>query len=185
MKKLKNDRYVTASAWLVLGVVARLIPHPPNMSPMDSISLFGGSRLGRKAAFLLTFGTLILSDVALAWMSGRPVFGLWTLFTYSGFAAILLAGSRLRANASAFRTLGFLLGSGLGFWLWTNFGLWATGEFGMYPHTLSGLLACYGAALPFLANSLAGDVLWGFAFFFGFQGLQRLAPRFGWSLQSA
>ena len=30
----------------------------------------------------------------------------------------------------------------------------------MYPHTLDGLVSCYVAALPFLRNTFAGDLMW-------------------------
>jgi hypothetical protein len=54
-----------------------------------------------------------------------------------------------------------ILCSSLGFWIWTNFGVWATS--GLYSKTLTGLGECYIAALPFLLNSLIGDMIWGLA----------------------
>lgn len=185
MKNLKNDQYLVASAWLVLGVIARLIPHPANVSPMTSISLFGGAKLSRGLAFALTFATLIASDVLLSLVQGHAVFGPWTFFTYSAFAAIIFAGSFLKNHPGALRTVGFLLGSSLFFWLWTNFGIWATGQYGLYPRTLEGLVACYMAALPFLRNALLGDMAWGAVFFLGFEGVRSLAPRFGLNIQRA
>jgi hypothetical protein len=181
MKNLKSDNNFVASAWLVLGVIARVIPHPANVSPMTSISLFGGAKLSRGMAFLLTFATLIASDLLLSLVYGHEAFGPWTFFTYSGFAAIVFAGSFLK-NSAALRTIGFLLGSSLFFWLWTNFGIWATGQYGLYPRNLEGLVACYVAALPFLRNALLGDLAWGAVFFLGFEGVRALAPRFGWAL---
>lgn len=173
----KTDRNSLAALWVVLGILARLLPHPPNMSPLASISLFGGTQLSARAAFALTFVTLLISDALLALWQGHGVFGYWTLFTYTGFAAIILAGRQLRNNPSALRTAGFLLGSSLGFWLWTNLGSWLVS--GMYTRTMEGLVACYVAALPFLANSLAGDLIWGAAFYLSFAGARRLAPRLG------
>jgi hypothetical protein len=181
--KAKNS--TLASVWLVLGVLARLLPHPANVTPMTSISLFGGSELGRGRALLLTFATLVASDLLLALAMGYPAFGAWTFFTYTGFAAMVLAGSLLKGKKSAGRTIGLLLASSLGFWLWTNFGVWATGSHGMYPRTIEGLGACYMAALPFLRNALVGDLAWGFVFFAGFEAARSLAPRFGISVQRA
>jgi hypothetical protein len=165
--------------WLVLGVVARLVPHPANVSPLTSISLFGGSELPRKLAFLVTFAALVASDIALAFLWGHEVFGPWTFFTYTGFAAIILAGGLLRNRPGFVHTLGLLLASSFGFWLWTNFGIWATGQYSLYPRTFEGLVACYVAALPFLRNALLGDLAWGAVFFYGFAGVKILAPRFG------
>lgn len=185
-KTLKNDRYLLAIAWIILGALGRLLPHPPNVTPMTSIALFGGSQLGRALGFAVVMISMILGDIGLAYLMGYQAFGAWSLFTYTGFAAIILAGSWLRSTPSALRTLGFLLGSSLGFWLWTNFGLWAVGgEGALYPRTMEGLVACYVAALPFLRNALAGDLIWGAALFLSFHGVRRLAPRFGWSVQGA
>lgn len=181
--KAKNS--TLASVWLVLGVLARLVPHPANVTPMTSISLFGGSEMGRGRALLLTLATLVVSDLLLALAMGYPAFGAWSFFNYTGFAAIVLAGSFLRGKKSAGRTIGFLLASSFGFWLWTNFGVWATGAHGMYPRTLEGLGACYVAALPFLRNAVVGDLAWGFVFFAGFEFARSLAPRFGLEVSRA
>lgn len=178
MKASRSDRNFVAIAWVVLGVVARLLPHPANVTPMTAISLFGGAQLGRKAAFALTLLILVLSDLLLAAIQGHQAFGPWTFFTYTGFAAVVWAGGLLHRRPGALRSFGLLLGSSLGFWLWTNFGTWATGAFGLYPRTLEGLLACYTAGLPFLRNAMLGDLVWGTAFFLGFAGVRQVAPRF-------
>jgi hypothetical protein len=182
---VKNDRYVLAMVWIVLGTLARLVPHPPNMTPTTAMALFGGTQLSRGKAFAFTLSSLVVSDILLSLIYGHAAFGLWSLFTYSGFAAIIFAGSLLRAAPGFARTLGFVLASSLGFWLWTNFGIWATGDHGMYPRTLEGLVACYANALPFLGNSLAGDLVWSGALFLSFAGARRLAPRYGWTVQGA
>lgn len=183
--QLKSDRYLVASAWIVLGIVARLIPHPPNISPMTSISVFGGAQLGRWFGLALTLITLAISDVLLSLVYGHQAFGLWSLFTYTGFAAIVLAGSFLHKHLTAMRTVAVILSSTLGFWLWTNFGIWLTGDHGMYPLTSAGLIACYANALPFLGNALVGDLAWGAAFFLSFKGIRAVAPRLGWNVQGA
>ena len=181
----KSDKNLTAILWILLGIVGRLIPHPPNMTPMTSLSLFGGTHLSRKMAFGIAFSTLVISDVLIAYIyAGWPAFGLWTFFTYTGFAAIVFAGTLLRTNPTALKTLGFILGSSLGFWIWTNFGVWLAGG-PMYARSFEGLISCYMAALPFLRNALVGDLFWGFAFFASFSGVRVLAPKFGWSVQGA
>src|SRR5262249_3823053 len=51
-----------------------------------------------------------------------------------------------------------VLSSSLLFFATTNFAVWAFS--GMYAHDLHGLVLCYVAALPFLWNTVAGDMLW-------------------------
>ena len=52
----------------------------------------------------------------------------------------------------------------LQFFLITNLPIWIFGT--LYPHTLSGLVACYIAALPFFGNTLVSNLFYS-AFFFG------------------
>ncbi|MGZ3740120.1 MAG: DUF6580 family putative transport protein [Bdellovibrionota bacterium] len=181
----KSDRHFTAFLWIVLGILGRLIPHPPNMAPMTSIALFGGVQLSRSRAFAVTMLTMIMSDILLAWAEGHAVFGMWSLFTYSGFALVVLAGMWLRLAPTAGRTRSLLTGSSLFFWMWTNFGIWLVGEGSPYPHTFDGLLSCYVAAIPFLGNALVGDLAWGLALFLTFHYVRKAAPRFGLVVQGA
>jgi len=168
---LKMNKNLLAAIWIALGVIGRLIPHPANVTPMTGMALFGGAKLSRSLAFLISFSALILSDILLSWKDGHSTWGLWSLFTYSGFAAMILAGSFLAQKKSAGRMLVLILGSSLGFWLWTNFGTWLAE--GLYPRTAEGLIACYVAAIPFLRNALLGDLVWGLALFLSFSAVQK------------
>jgi hypothetical protein len=60
------------------------------------------------------------------------------------------------------------------FFVITNFGMWLFS--GFYPATLSGLAACYVAAIPFFQNSVAGDLFYAAALFGGFALLERAVP---------
>ncbi len=182
----KSDNYLLATLWTLLGMLGRVLPHLPNVTPTSPLALFGGTQMPLLRALSVTFLGLLLSDIALAAIYGYAVFGSWTFFTYTGFGAIVLAGRLLRNNPSAGRTLALLLASTLGYWLWTNFGVWLLAPEGvLYPRTLEGLLACYAMALPFLRNALIGDMAWGLVLFVSFAAIRKMAPRYGWSVQGA
>jgi hypothetical protein len=185
MQTKKSDHYFTAFLWIVLGSLVRLLPLPPNMAPTTAQALFGGVQFSRARAFALTFLTIVISDILLAAAHGHPVFGLWTLFTYSGFAVIVCAGMWLRVAPTAGRTLGMLLGSSLFFWTWTNFGVWLMNDGITYSRNLQGLLACFVAAIPFLGNALVADLAWGLLFFASFHYVRKLAPKYGLLVQGA
>jgi len=55
------------------------------------------------------------------------------------------------------------------------------GDLAMYPHSVSGLAACYEAALPFYGNDLLSTSIFAAAFF----GLPVLATRLVESMRSA
>lgn len=161
-----------AVIWLGIAVLGRLIPHLPNLTPMTSLSLFAGSKLPRLQAILLLLFSLFISDVVLAYLNGYPVVSWWTCFTYSGFIGMAMASSRwLRGENVTRRLPALILGSSLGFWLWTNFGVWLTTTW--FPKSVTGLIICYTAALPFLRTEIIGDVVWGVIIFGGFLFVQK------------
>jgi len=57
------------------------------------------------------------------------------------------------------------------FYLTTNFAVWAAGQ--LYPKTLSGLVACYVAAIPFFGPTLASDLFYSAVLFGGFAWAER------------
>jgi hypothetical protein len=142
------------SITLVLAAAfCRLIPHPPNLTPLGGLGLFAGARLSGWQAFAVPFLAMAISDVALLWLFDYPPFN---PFVYGSIAINVLIG-RWLANTEAPAWIGSaaLVGS-LQFFLITNFGVWLTQT--LYPPTAAGLVQCYIAGLPFFANQLIGDL---------------------------
>jgi uncharacterized protein DUF6580 len=79
-----------------------------------------------------------------------------------------------RVTASAVTVSAFA--ASLLFFALTNFGVWAFDS--LYPHTMTGLIACYVAALPFFANSVAGTLFYSALLFGGFALAERKLPVF-------
>ena len=152
----KNNKVIIA--YIIIGILGRLIPHPVNVTPLNSLCLFAGSKLSRLMAVISMLLCIIISDMGLAYLHGYPIFGVWSFFTYTGFVAIVLLGSRLIQGSSVGKLLVYVIASSLGFWLWTNLGSWLVSPY--YTKTINGLITCYIAALPFLRNSLLGNLAW-------------------------
>ncbi len=153
-----------ALALCALAVVSRIAPHPWNFTPMLAVALFAGARLGSTwLAALATVACLALGDVAVGVF---PYGGMeWV---YGSLVGVALLGRLLATRRSVLATLVAALAGGLGFFLVTNFGVWLGA---MYPHTWSGLVDCYVAAIPFYRNQIVGDVVFTGALF----GLHALA----------
>ncbi len=149
--------------WAILALMARLIPHPPNFSPYASLIMLMGCQLSGRMAALITFITLMLSDILLAALLQYPAFGSWSIFTYTGFLIIALASSQFLQRRSFVRIATFSISAVLAYWLWTNFGTWLIS--GMYPLSSAGLLACFVAGLPFLQNSFWSAIIFEPLFF--------------------
>lgn len=159
---------------VLLAAFSRLVPHPPNFTPIGAMALFGAAWFtNRFQALLLPLLALWLSDLALNNLVYARYYDGFTwlhsgfYWTYGAFLLIGLAGRFWLKKVKTTRIVtGSLMASTL-FFLISNFGVWTTGL--MYPITVQGLIACYTAALPFFLNTLVGDLLYSSALFGTFE----------------
>ena len=154
----------------LLAVLSRLIPHPPNFACVGAIGLFAGAYFRSPLALLVPLAALLASDALIGFYSPLVM-----AFVYSGFvigAAIGRIWLRTRVRAPRLIALS-LFNSGV-FFVLSNFGCWLAG---MYPPTVDGLVTCYVMALPFLANTVVGDLLFAAALFGGYELVRRWAAR--------
>ena len=157
MKSPFNKSQKIVLAIIIFGILARLIPHPPNFSPVTAIALFSGLNFkNKKFAFLIPILILFISDLFI----GISVIN---IFVYSGFLLVVQLGSKI----SSIRFLNIILAS-LIFFIISNFGVWIIG----YPKTIDGLILCYTMAIPFFGYSLAGDLFFGYLFKFSFDKIE-------------
>ncbi len=153
---------------LLISVLSRIIPHPPNMTAVTAFSLLAGAHLTKSVAISIIVANVLLSDLLLSLFHGYAAIGPWTVFTLTGHLIAVYVGQRL-IHQGAWLEASLL--SSIGFWLWSNLGVWLTTT--LYSSTLTGLFACYTAALPFLVLSIFGDLLWLAVLVYGFA---RAAP---------
>lgn len=164
-----HSRILALFSAIAVAAALRLVPHPPNFTPIGAMALFSGAYLGRRAiAFAAPLAAMLLSDAVLGFYSG-----FWV--TYLGVAAIVLIGWLALSCLSILRLGLAALASSAVFFLVSNFGTWALS--GMYSHTASGLAACYVAAIPFFQNTVVGDLFYAALLFGGFRLAELLVPR--------
>ncbi len=153
---------------IVAAAALRLVPHPPNFTPIAAMALFSGAYFGRNAlAFIAPLAAMLLSDTLIGFHSGMP-------FVYGSVAIIVLLGWLALSRVSVLRIGLAAIASSVLFFAITNFGVWLTS--GMYPLTPGGLAACYVAAIPFFQNTVAGDLFFSGLLFGGFALLERALP---------
>ena len=156
-----NYRNLTILSMMVLAVITRLLPHPPNVAPIAGIALFGGSRFDNKwIGFGLPLLCMFITDLFLGFSS-------ITMFVYLSFMIISYIGINSKTISN-----GTILGSSLLFFLLTNFGVFLLG----YPHTIQGLLTCYTLALPFFVNTILGDLFFTHSLNYSFSKLEDRYP---------
>jgi hypothetical protein len=164
---------------IVLAALSRLLPHPPNFSPVEAIALFGGAYFAKRwAAVWVPLAAMFLSDLALGLVNGGIY---WSYFLSAGFLLVYvcialsaLLGFGLRGRVSVLRVGAYsLLGSVL-FFLVTNFGAWLGST--MYPQTGAGLAAAYVAGIPFFQYTLLGTLFYSALLFGSFAWLRARSP---------
>jgi hypothetical protein len=161
-------RLIALLSAILAAAALRLVPHPPNFSPIDAMALFSGAYLGRRwLSFVAPLAALLLSDVVLGFYAG-----MWV--QYLTVALVVLLGWGALQRVSPLRVGAAAAASSVLFFAITNFGVWLMS--GMYSQTLGGLAACYVAAIPFFQNTLAGDLFFSGLLFGGFALLERVLP---------
>jgi len=184
MNRHESNHALAAGPWMLAAMIvaaalSRLLPHPPNFSPVEAMALFGGAYFAsRRAALWVPLVAMLLSDVALAAINGGGYASylahasFWLV--YACIALTTLAGFGLRGKVNGTRVLGWSLAGSVFFFLVTNFGTWAGGT--MYPRTLAGLQAAYIAGIPFFQWTVLGTLTYAAILFGGFELLRRRIP---------
>ena len=164
MKKL-NLQTGVLSIIILLAAFTRIMPHPPNFSPMAAIGLFGAAHFAKKwQAFFIPLIVIWISDLVI----NNYVYSISSsnfVWFYSGFywqyisyILIIFAGLFIfNRGISLTKMFGGMISSSGIFFLVSNFGVWAGGT--MYPKNFGGLITCYAAGVPFIHNTIISDIL--------------------------
>jgi hypothetical protein len=162
-------KHVVAGSILILAAaLSRLLPHPPNFTPIAAIALSSAVYFDKRFAFIIPLAAMLISDLFLGFHTGMA-------WVYGSFFAIGGIGLWLRSHKRPLPIAGAALASSVLFFVVTNFGVWLTGT--LYPKTLEGLIACYVAAIPFFQNTVAGDLLYTGVLFGLFEVIERYVRR--------
>jgi hypothetical protein len=153
MKKDKAMVYLI----MTLSVLARLIPHLHNFSPVYGALLFGGAHLKKRDSLWFPLLLLVASDYVLTDLIYHMSTGWLEVFQVAAFASIVMVGWLLRERATVVRLGTACVAGPLAFFLISNFGVWAC--FTTFPHNAAGLAECYIAGLPYFGRTVVSTVL--------------------------
>ncbi|MGE4073890.1 MAG: DUF6580 family putative transport protein [Lysobacterales bacterium] len=163
-------RATLVAALILLAALSRLLPHPPNFTPVEAIGLFAGAYLAnRQLAFVVPLLAMALADSVLGFHSGIPViYGLIAFNVWLGF--------RLGPDPGAGRVAGYGLAAATVFFIVSNFAVWIAADGHYYTQDLAGLVTCYTMALPFFAYTLLGMAVYATVLFGGMALVRRYQP---------
>ncbi len=179
-RKVTVQRNLIIAGIILLAIVSRFIPHIPNFVPIAAIALFAGTYfMKRKWAYLSVLTIMVFSDLILqigfwAGKSEFPGFHNSMAFVYVGYLLFVFLGTKNVGKNLLPKSLGLVLVGSLAFFLFTNFGVWLTGT--MYDKSITGLINCFTAAIPFFRTTIAANLIYTFALFGTFELITNLNP---------
>ncbi|MBT3456993.1 MAG: hypothetical protein HOF63_00585 [Thiotrichales bacterium] len=163
---------VILAVLIALGVAGRLLPHPPNFTPMAAIALFAGFIfVKRYMAIIAVIVTMLLCDyfafgsLSASWFASKSMFVVYLALLFP-----IIFKNFLQKKLGVLRVTGAALASSSVFFIATNFAVWAFSP--MYAKTFEGLVLCYTMAIPFFQNTIAGDLIWSGAIFGAYLALR-------------
>ena len=139
---MKNSLFYVFFILFIL-VLARIVPHPPNFTPILAMSIMGPLIFkNRLLGMLIPVLALFLSDIILG-------FHIYQLVVYSSILIISLVAPMYVQYKKIIITA---FGSCVWFFITTNFAVWLMWDY--YPKSFQGLITCYILAIPFFTNTL-------------------------------
>ncbi len=163
-----KPRTLILAGIVVIAVLTRFLPLPPNVAPIAAMALFGGAYFAdKRLALLIPLAAMLVSDLILG-LHGT------LLFVYVSFAAIVGLGMLVGKNITPLNVGTAAISGSLLFFVVTNFGVWLTSPF--YPLTLEGLITCFTLAIPFFHYTLLGDAIFVTILFGGFEWARHRFP---------
>ena len=152
-------------ALIVIGILGRIIPHPPNFTPIIAIALLASHVFKNKWIVILTplmamwISDLVINNYLYAgYYDSLLIFSSSFLWVYGPIIFIALLGTVLIKKVKMSNIALSSISGSLIFFLVSNFGVWISGT--MFPKSLFGLIECYTFALPFFGNALVGDLVY-------------------------
>ena len=152
---MDKKAYIYSILFVAFLVQLRLIPHPPNFTPILAAGIFSG--------FYFRHFFLGLFIIILSMFIGDLYLGFHDtmFFTYISLSIAVMFGlfiKQLKFSGIIFSGLV----SSICFFLITNFGAWITLD--MYEKNFAGLMSSYTLAIPFFQNTLISTFLYLFLF---------------------
>ena len=151
---MKIDKNIIILGLIIFAVALRLLPHPPNFSPIGAIGLFAGCFLSLKRFWLIPLVALFISDFFLGFYNAISMLTVYVSF----FISAIIGQYYLRVNRTGLKIAGASIVSATQFFIFSNFGVWLSGT--LYPLNLTGLIECYVMGIPFYGNTLISELFY-------------------------
>ena len=164
-------RRTLAISLTILGILSRLLPHPPNFTAVGAGSLFSGGRVNGWLAYALPLLVMAITDPIINTQYGLPLYSIGAPVIYASLLVNVWLGRRLQGSDNMARIAAFTFLGSLQFFLVSNALVWLNSH--AYAKSLAGLATCYTMALPFFGRTLAGDLCFSLLLFGGYRWIAK------------
>jgi len=150
---------------VLLLAFSRLIPHPPNFTPIVAVAIMSGYFFKNiKLSFVVLLIAMLLVDVFLGFY--KHMFFVYLSLFLITFIFFKISDKVNSKNLFIFGFLGSLI-----FFLVSNFGVWASGVLSPitnlpYEKNINGLINCYFLAIPFFTKTLTSTIFFSYIAYF-------------------
>ena len=185
MKSESKKTIVLSGLFILFGAFSRLFTFLPNFSALEALALFGGAYIAlRYVAILIPIIAMFLSDLVINNTIARPffpehegavIFAEYMIWNVLAIVLIVLFGRVFLKKMNLKNGFFGILGATGIFWIVSNIGAWLSS--GLFPLTFTGMMENFIFALPFLKNSLLGNLVFGTILFGSFELLTRSFPK--------
>ena len=163
------ESYYLPIVLILILSFSRLIPHPPNFTPIIAVAIISSyffKNIYLSCATLLI--SMLLADAFIGFYGNM-------LFVYLSLLLIVFIFHKIseKMNFKNLFIYGFI--GSLIFFIISNFGVWALGSPGLndiaYEKNLNGLVECYILAIPFFGNTFLSTVIFAYPAIFVYKTL--------------
>ena len=154
---------------IIILAFARLIPHPPNFTPIIAVAIISGYFFKNfNLSVLILLAAMFISDLFIGFYEN-------IIFVYVSLILITFIFHKI-SNKINFKNLFIYSFAGsVIFFVVSNFGVWALGSPGLqdiaYEKSLSGLIQCYVLAIPFFGNTFLSTLIFSYPAIFIYRSL--------------
>ena len=145
---------------ILILAFARLIPHPPNFTPIIAVALISGYFFKNiNLSLLILLVAMLLSDLFIGFYENM-------IFVYASLLLITFVFHKISKKINFKNLFIYCFAGSLIFFIFSNFGVWALGSPGVldvaYERNISGLVECYILAIPFFGNTFLSTLIFAY-----------------------
>lgn len=162
-----NQKLILVALLMIIGAFSRLIPHLPNFTPTEGITIFGVAYLGRKyLTVIIPLILMYLTDfiinnttarVYFTEQEGIVWFSNYMIFNVISLVLIVFLTSHLLKKVNFKNVFLSAISASVVFYLVSNFGSLFSAT-SLYTKDFNGLMQSYVAGLPFFRTSLLSNL---------------------------